>query len=101
MLSKRWSSGMNAETRKKYPLVTGCLDYFPDALLMVSHISYLGNEQHNPGEPLHHSRGKSMDHADCLLRHMVERDNIEHAAAVAWRALAMLQEMMEKEMAAA
>ena len=58
----------------------------------------------NKGEPLHHARGKSMDHADCAVRHMSTRDTLDdynqgtvpHQAEVVWRALAELQEMMEK-----
>jgi len=82
--------------RKKLPLCTGVLDYFPDALIAVAEVSRVGNEQHNPGEPLHWARGKSMDQADTILRHMVERgridsDGVRHSAKVAWRALAQLQ----------
>ena len=42
--------------RKTYPMATGCLDYFPDALVAVARVSFVGNEQHNPGEPLHWDR---------------------------------------------
>lgn len=95
--------------RKTYPLATGLLDYFPDALAEVAKLSYLGNQKHNPGEPMHHARGKSMDHADCIARHLTERggfDVIEvggveyrqrHSASLAWRALALLQEELERE----
>lgn len=94
--------------RKNYPLCSGVLDYFPAALSEVARVSFIGNEKHNPGEPLHHARGKSMDHADCILRHQAERgtfDRVElkdgrvflvlHEAYVAWRALAQLQEALE------
>src|SRR5581483_11091208 len=59
--------------RKKYPLATGLLDYFPDALVAVAHVSYVGNEQHNPGKPLHWDRSKSADEADTAIRHFVQR----------------------------
>ena len=59
--------------RKKYPIVTGVLDYFPSALLEVSKVSFLGNQQHNPGQPLHHARGKSTDQLDAMGRHLLER----------------------------
>lgn len=86
----------DAKARKAIPLCTGVLDYFPDALIAVAEVSHIGNKQHNPGEPLHWARGKSMDQADTILRHMVERgrvdsDGIRHSAKVAWRALAQLQ----------
>lgn len=91
-----------SEERKKYPMARGLLDYFPDALAEVAKVSYLGNEKHNPGEEMHHARGKSMDHADCIIRHLVGRGgfdgDIRETAALAWRALALLQEELEKEM---
>jgi hypothetical protein len=95
----------DAAGRKKYPLATGLLDYFPDALAEVSHLSYIGNEQHNPGQPLHWARGKSTDHADTLMRHFVQRgtrdvDGVRHSVKVVWRALANLQEELEAEMKA-
>ncbi len=87
--------------RKKYPVGTGLLDYFPDACAEVAFVSWHGNEKHNPGEPLHWARGKSMDHADCILRHFIERGGfdgpIRHTAALAWRAMALLQEELEAE----
>jgi hypothetical protein len=90
--------------RKEFPLATGCLDYFPDALMEVAHVSFMGNKQHNPGERLHWAKGKSSDHADALMRHMKDRgkrdeDGVRHTAKVAWRALAMLQEEIESEKA--
>jgi hypothetical protein len=92
----------DSATRKTFPMAAGLLDYFPDALAAVSQISYLGNEKHNPGEPMHHARGKSMDHADCILRHLVGRGGFDgelrESAALAWRALALLQEELEREM---
>ncbi len=86
----------NAPDRKNVPVATGVLDYFPDALVDVARLSRAGNEQHNPGEPLHWSREKSDDHDDCLARHFIDRgrldaDGIRHSAKVAWRALAILQ----------
>lgn len=82
--------------RKMIPLQRGLLDYFPDACAAVAHCSYVGNEQHNPGQPLHWAREKSTDQEDALLRHMMERgtfdeDGVRHSAKIAWRALAALQ----------
>lgn len=91
-----------SEERKKYPMARGLLDYFPDALAEVSKVSYLGNEKHNPGEEMHHARGKSSDHADCIVRHLAGRGGfdgeIRESAALAWRALALLQEELETEL---
>ncbi len=94
----------DAADRKKIPLASGVLDYFTSALIEVAKVSQAGNDQHNPGEPLHWSRGKSMDHADTMMRHFVERgtfdtDKVRHSAKMVWRALAILQ--MELEAAGA
>jgi len=88
--------------RKKYPVGTGVMDYFPDALVAIARVSYEGNEQHNPGEPLHWARGKSMDQDDTIMRHFLERgkfdaDGVRHSAKMAWRALALLQMEIEHE----
>jgi len=92
----------DAKWRKERPLVTGVLDYFPDALLEVAYCSYKGNEQHNPGTPLHWDRSKSQDEADACGRHLLERgkldsDGVRHSAKAAWRALANLQKEIENE----
>lgn len=88
------------QERKGVPLVTGVLDYFPAALAEVARVSKAGNDQHNPGQPMHWARGKSTDHADCVARHLLDRgtfdkDGQRHTAKVAWRALALLQEELE------
>lgn len=82
----------DAQERKRTPVYSGCVNYFPLALAAVARLSWRGNEQHNPGEPLHWSRDKSSDHLDALLRHIIDED----WDAVAWRALAHLQ-LMEEE----
>lgn len=92
----------DSDARKDYPIVTGVLDYFPDALLEVARVSKAGNDQHNPGQPLHWARGKSTDQANTLGRHLLQRgtrdsDGQRHTAKVAWRALAMLQTEIEDE----
>lgn len=90
----------DAKERKNVPMARGLLDYFPDALAAVAEVSRLGNEQHNPGQPLHWAREKSTDHADCIVRHLVDRGTLDtdgqrHAAKIAWRALALLQTEIE------
>lgn len=88
-------------TRKDYPITTGCIHYFPDALKAVARCSKIGNDQHNPGEPLHWAKHKSTDHLDCLGRHLAEAgtfdvdDGIMHDVKVAWRALANLQTLID------
>lgn len=91
-----------AKERKAVPLATGVVDYFPDALIELAALSKKGNDQHNPGQPLHWARGKSDDHPDCLMRHFVDRgsrdnDGMRHSAKVAWRALAILQLEIESD----
>ena len=82
--------------RKAAPICRGLLDYFPNACAAVAELSRIGNEQHNPGEPMHWAREKSTDQADCIVRHLIDRgkidtDGVRHSAKVAWRALALLQ----------
>lgn len=98
----RLISRLTSTERKGFPMCTGLLDYFPDALAEVANISYKGNQKHNPGEPLHWARGKSMDHPDCAMRHLMERGGLDpegnrHSAQLVWRALAILQEELEAE----
>lgn len=104
----RFIDRLDSATRKQFPMSSGFLDYFPDAVAAVSHISWQGNEKHNPGEPLHHARGKSTDHDDCVMRHHSTRKDADpaykdspvaevfHMAEEAWRVMAMLQERMEE-----
>lgn len=79
--------------RKTYPVYSGVLQYFPAALAKVARHSYDGNAKHNPGQPLHHARGKSDDHLDAASRHLIEGD----LTGAAWRILAALQLQCEAE----
>ena len=96
---------LDAVTRKSQPVYSGVLKYFPDALLEVAKVSKLGNDQHNPGEPLHWARGKSMDQLDAAVRHILDyakgvptdTDGGSHLAKAAWRILAQLQLQVEAE----
>lgn len=86
--------------RKDTPITSGVLDYFPRALAAVARCSKAGNDQHNPGQPLHWAKGKSTDHADCVARHLIDRkavdtDGIPHSWKLAWRALALLETELE------
>ena len=87
---------MTPKERKDRPLYMGVLKYFPDALMEVALVSKTGNDQHNPGQPLHWAKEKSTDHEDCIMRHLMDAgkrdtDGMRHTAKVAWRALALLQ----------
>lgn len=96
----------DSKARKDAPVVRGVLDYFPDAIMAVAELSVYGNDKHNPGQPLHWAKEKSSDHADCCVRHLMERGTfdfsygqdkpVRHSAAAAWRALANLQIEIEE-----
>lgn len=96
-----------SQERKGEPIYSGCLMYFPDALAAVSRVSVAGNRKHNPGEPLHWSRGKSTDQLDCVIRHSLTPEVVDEemgeveAAAMVWRGLAKLQLIEEKRLHAA
>jgi hypothetical protein len=88
--------------RKKIPIYSGVLNYFPDAIREVAKCSYVGQQQHNPMLPLAWDRSKSGDELDALARHLLEvgtidNDGVRHSAKVAWRALANLQKEIENE----
>lgn len=90
----------DAAARKRIPLFTGCIAYFPRALCEVAKVSLKGNEQHHPGAPLHWDKTKSTDQMDAQARHMVDSldpdvDRIEALAQAAWRALAELETACE------
>ena len=97
--------GTDAQARKDCPIFTGGLMYFPDALAEVARISKKGNDQHNPGEPLHWAREKSTDQMDTAVRHMMDHgtgytkdtDGAYHLGKAAWRILAELQLTIEQE----
>ena len=91
------------KARKALPIFDGVLMYFPDAIAAVAAVSKAGNDQHNPGQPLHWARGKSMDQMNTAVRHMMDHgtgvrqdvDGTWHLAKAAWRILAELQLTIE------
>lgn len=93
----------DAQERKNTPIFSGVLMYFPHALAYVAKVSKAGNDQHNPGMPLHWDKSKSTDEADALTRHLIDMgpdgtvldtDGVLHAGKVAWRALANLERVL-------
>lgn len=110
-MSRATTLPTDSEERKGIPLLSGCVNYFPAALAGVARWSKIGNDKHNPGEPLHHARGKSMDHGDCILRHTMDlgdmmarkaifteeqkRAILDEVDARSWRALADAQRIHE------
>lgn len=88
--------------RAEFPMADGLLDYFPNALAYVSKISKQTGDKHHPGDPIHWERGKSMDHRNKIMRHLVDSGGKDefgnrHSGGLAWRALALLQEELEAE----
>lgn len=102
----------DSKERKAFPLFSGCIKYFPAALAGVAKLSKIGNDKHAPGQELHHARSKSTDHADCVVRHMIDtadllakiergeevnkEELLLEVSSLAWRALAYSQELHEK-----
>jgi hypothetical protein len=106
IIARKHAMPTGSQARKDVPIFSGCFMYFPDALAAVAELSKVGNDKHNPGQPLHWSREKSSDHADCVGRHLIdigkdwtatdEEDGLLHAQKLAWRALALLQVAIER-----
>lgn len=91
--------------RKEMPICEGLLDYFPDACLYVAHVSFVANEQHNPGETMHWAKEKSIGKGNEIARHLLDRGNLDtdglrHSGKLAWRAMELLQREIEAERAA-
>jgi hypothetical protein len=95
---------VDSAVRKLMPVATGCMRYFPDALLLVSWASRAANDKHRPGLPLAWDKSLSADEKDAEARHMLdafrglppdpgleELGDLGHLASKAWRALGDLQ----------
>jgi len=98
--------------RKALPLYSFYTEYFPLAQIELVKVAVAGNVQHNPGEPLHWARGKSMDQLNTAFRHLVDHGmgetfdedptidaltgfKVMHLAKAAWRILAEIQLLCE------
>jgi hypothetical protein len=91
-----------AQKRKQHPIFSGVLKYFPNAIYYISNVSWQGNQQHHPDEPLHWDKSKSTDEPDALVRHLLQYDQFDddgilHAGKVAWRGLALLERELERQ----
>lgn len=100
-----WPSALrhkNSAERKAEPVHSGVVLYFPDAMAAKARLSKAGNDKHNPGMPLHWARGKSTDHLECAIRHLMEPDAIDpetgetNLVAAGWRVDAALQLQQER-----
>lgn len=89
--------------RKDQPVTEGFFKYCPAAIRLASEVSRLGNDKHNPGQPLHHARNKSGDHLDCAGRHLLDADSVDGDAGIIeavnafWRLGMYIQEKCERE----
>lgn len=91
----------DSKARKAIPVWSGCIAYFPNALVAIAGLSQRANDQHNPGEPLHWAKEKSTDEQDAGMRHAIEplligaseydADGTAHKVKKAWRAVAELE----------
>lgn len=94
---------VDAAERKQIPIYSGFVKYFPRAMAAVAELSRKGNDQHNPGKPLHWDRSKSGDELDAMMRHLVDEalgietdvDDVLHATKRTWRSLADLEKKLE------
>ena len=90
----------DATERKKLPIGTGVLDYFPLTMAEIAKASLAGNRQHMPGDVLHWDRSKSSDDFDAMIRHALQRNDpdageVSHVGAMAWRACAVAEKILE------
>lgn len=100
------------KARKAIPLYTYLTQYHPNALVEVAKVAVAGNEQHNPGEPLHWAKGKSMDQLNTAMRHQFDHgmgnvydvddpyrgpdgNPILHLAKATWRLLSEIELLCE------
>ena len=106
-----WFSDDDKERKGRWPVWDYLFKYFPLAFLEEVRVAVIGNEQHNPGQPLHWAREKSTDQLNTALRHqfdyaklkaegvIVPRDAKGNAvlAQAIWRLKAQLQRDLESE----
>lgn len=93
------------KARKALPYWTFFTEYFLKAWMAVANVAIKGNEQHNPGQPLHWAREKSTDQLNTAFRHQIDygmgvkkdTDGQWHLAKAIWRLSAQLQLDIEAE----
>lgn len=95
----------DSAARKRQPIATGVIAYFPRALAAIAEVSRRGNEKHNPGAPLHWAKEKSTDEADSAMRHIcdalefgpqaLDAEGVPHLRSACWRMLAWLERVEE------
>lgn len=94
-----------SQRRKLLVVFDGFIQYFPRSMKAVANFSRLGNDKHNPGQPLHWAKEKSQDQSNCIARHLIDigpswmevdpEFGTFHAEALAWRSMALLETVLE------
>lgn len=99
---------LGSAERKRVPLYSTVLRFFPAALCKLAEICRLGSEKHNPGQTPIHNRDVSKDHADCIVRHLIDlsedyghgvgrdENGVPQVGYILWRAAALAQEWLEE-----
>jgi len=92
----------DSKERLEYPLCTGLLEYFPRACAEVARHSKIGNDQHNPGEPMHWAKEKSVGRGDQIVRHLMDgktakdrEEALHHFAGMCWRSLELFERFLQ------
>jgi Domain of unknown function (DUF5664) len=103
--------GHDYKGRKNIPIYSFLTRYFPKALVAVVNVCVAGNRQHNKDlDPtdIHWAREKSTDQLNTAMRHLLDHgtmgerddDGQYHLAKAAWRILAELELLIERDAAA-
>lgn len=64
-----------SKIREKFPISSGCLEYFPAAIAGVAYHSFIGGAKYNDGG-LVHLRYISTKHRDCIQRHLMDLNDL-------------------------
>lgn len=95
--------GATDAERKACPVFDGFVMYFPRSMAAIARHSAKANEKHNPGEKLHWARGKSTDHLNTALRHLIDAGmgilwdgEYNNMVANGWRTMAALETYLEQ-----
>lgn len=96
----------DSKKRLEYPIFTGVLMYFADAMAAMARHSLMSFKQHNPNGKIGWDPTKSVGTLDQAIRHAMEAQifhdaglrekSLEEAAAFQWRATEMNQRLIKR-----
>jgi len=91
------------DERNSMLLFDGFMAYFPNAMAAVAQLSYAATKQHHPDKEMHWNRSVSTDHKNKIARHLIDAGKLDdkgirHSVGLAWRAMANLQEELERDL---